>query len=300
MNRWRPDEFIAQLAEQTLERADQGRGTDENGRRRRRAELAERLKLFAQREASLDPVLLERTDCGDFIRERVEIRTYGQLTMPVYVLIPKQGQGPYPAAVALHGHGYGGREIVGLSPEGEERPEGTGIHKHFAVGLVRRGFIVVAPELLGFGDRRLAEDEAADRRQSSCTTLASYLLLMGRTLAGVRVFEVMRAIDYILSRAEARQEGAGCMGLSGGGMIAALTSALDERIRACVLSGYTNTYKDSVLSRRHCLDNYVPGLMELGEMDAMVGLIAPRPLYVEAGTGDTVFPLQGVQAARSG
>ncbi|MCZ8513835.1 dienelactone hydrolase [Paenibacillus filicis] len=237
------------------------------------------------------------TDCGDVIRERVEIGMCEGLRMPVYVLRPKQAAGHLPVALALHGHGYGSREIVGLSPEGEEQAEGSGIHKHFAVGLARRGCLVVAPELLGFGDRRLEEDVQAGPRQSSCPQLASYLLLMGKTLAGVRTFEAMRAIDYALAREDARPNaGVGCMGLSGG-MIAALTAVLDERIQACVLSGYANTYQDSILSRKHCLDNYVPGLLELGEMADLLSLYAPRALYVESGTKDTVFPLKGSLAA---
>ena len=41
----------------------------------------------------------------------------------------------------------------------------------------------------------------------------------------------------------------------------------------------------------------MPGLSEFGEMHDLAGLIAPRPMLVEAGTHDPIFP---VSAVRSG
>ena len=45
----------------------------------------------------------------------------------------------------------------------------------------------------------------------------------------------------------------------------------------------------------HCPCNFVPGLHAFGEMYDLVGLIAPRPLLVEAGTYDSIFPLPAVK-----
>jgi hypothetical protein len=85
------------------------------------------------------------------------------------------------------------------------------------------------------------------------------------------------------------------MGISGGGMHTFFSTALDERIKACVISGYYSTFKDSILAMHHCACNFVPGLAQFGEMYDIVGLIAPRPLLVEAGTYDPIFPLEAVQ-----
>lgn len=73
------------------------------------------------------------------------------------------------------------------------------------------------------------------------------------------------------------------MGISGGGLVAAFASALDERIKAAVVSGYVNTFEASIMAIRHCIDNYVPGLLQDAEMPDIVGLIAPRPLLIESG-----------------
>ena len=31
-----------------------------------------------------------------------------------------------------------------------------------------------------------------------------------------------------------------------------------------MISGYLNTFRDSIMSLSHCIDNYVPGILELG------------------------------------
>ena len=72
---------------------------------------------------------------------------------------------------------------------------------------------------------------------------------------------------------------------------------LDERMKATVISGYTNTFKGSIMDRRHCLDNYIPGILEYTEMPDLIGLIAPRALFIEAGNVDHLFPLDQVSFA---
>jgi hypothetical protein len=87
------------------------------------------------------------------------------------------------------------------------------------------------------------------------------------------------------------------MGISGGGLTSLFCAALDERVTACVVSGYLNTFADSVLSVFHCVDNYAPGLFELCEMEDIAALVAPRPLYAENGDADPIFPIAGFYKA---
>ena len=254
------------------------------------ARLKELLGTLPDDAVDPAPVVKERVQLDGYVRERVEIATFDGLRMPMYVLIPDGAEGPSPAVVACHGHGYGVREIVGLEPDGGERKGDPGLHKDFAVALVRRGFVVAAPELLGFGDRRYAEDAAGGPKANSCFRIAVHLLMTGRTIAGYRVFETLRAVDYLQRRSEARSDRIGIMGISGGGLVAAFAAALDERLRAAVVSGYANTFRGSVLDRNHCIDNYVPGMLTDFDMPDVIGLIAPRPLLIESGDRDAVFP----------
>jgi dienelactone hydrolase len=167
----------------------------------------------------------------------------------------------------------------------------------FALQCVASGYAVLAVEQMGFGHRR---DEAAVARgpeASSCQPAAGAALLLGQTMAAWRAWDAMRAVDYVLTRAEADPERIAVMGISGGGMSALFTAALDERIRAAVVSGYCNSFRDSVLSLSHCIDNYIPGILRVAEMADVAGLIAPRALFLESGTLDPIFPVKASRAA---
>jgi predicted esterase len=201
-----------------------------------------------------------------------------------------------PAVIACHGHGYGSKEIVGLEPDGKTPAKEPGYQQQFAVELVKRGFVVAAPELLGFGDRKTEEDARKDA-YSSCHAISTYLLHMGHTMAGHRVYETIRVADYLLTRSDVQADRIGIMGISGGGLVALFAAALDERIRAAVISGYVNMFKDSILSIHHCVDNYIPGLGRHAEMPDIAGLVAPRPLLVESGKQDPIFPIEATKQA---
>jgi hypothetical protein len=81
------------------------------------------------------------------------------------------------------------------------------------------------------------------------------------------------------------------MGISGGGTATLFSAALDPRIRVAMVSGYLNTFRDSIGSLAHCIDNYVPGILNWAEMYDIAGLIAPRALFVESGERDNIFPI---------
>lgn len=246
--------------------------------------------------AGMRVTLLERKEFDDFTRERIEFQTSEHLCMPVYVLTPKGVNGRLPAVLAIHGHGYGSREIVGLTADGEEDKGKPGIHQHFALQLVKRGLKVFAPEIAGFGDRMLGQDRQNGLR-SSCNTLSRHLLMSGQTLAGLRVHETLQLLKLIQTYSDIDSDRIGMMGFSGGGLIAAYASALDERVKATVLCGFTNTFERSILAHDHCIDNYVPGILNLAELPDLIGLIAPRALFIESGKNDPIFPVEGTREA---
>ncbi|PAK54426.1 dienelactone hydrolase family protein [Paenibacillus sp. 7541] len=245
------------------------------------------------------PRMLERVQCEGYIRERVELSAVPGLSFGAYVLIPEGGRRPLPAVVAIHGHGYGSREIVGLQADGSPSdPDKTGIHGQFAVELVKRGVMVIAPDIAGFGERRLASDLAKDpHAPNSCYSMATQLLMYGKTLTGLRVAEIRRAVEYTVSRTDADERRIGMMGFSGGGLLAYTCAVLEERIRAVVVAGYTNTFKDSIMAVRHCLCNFTPQMLQYAELPEWIGLLSPRPLFLESGADDPIFPQAGFEEA---
>jgi dienelactone hydrolase len=291
---WNPDPYLDMLYDRALlshRFAAKNRTEWDAWRHGLRAALMQKLGGFPAACPPLDPRVLESQKIEGYTRQRIAFTTEDGMEMPAYLLIPDGSSGPFAAVIACHGHGYGSREIVGLLPDGTENNGDPGYQKNFAISLVKRGFMVIVPELLGFGDRRLQEDVEKPMNISSCHRISTNLLMMGKTIAGVRTHDILRTIDYLVTRKDVDSERIGCMGISGGGLVGSFAAAIDERIRACVVSGFANTCKDSLLSIYHCVDNFIPGLLDVAEMPDIIALIAPRPLLLEAGTKDPIFPV---------
>lgn len=263
-----------------------------------RRALARLLRLEAGERVDPAPRGIEVVDEGDYLREKIVLRTGPHAQMPVYLLLPKGAQGPLPCVVAFHGHGYGVKDIVGLWEDGGERDVPDGYHKDFGVALCRAGFAVAAPEISGFGERQtdfsyLGQGQGAP---STCAHMAFLAFHLGTSVVGIRVQDGLRLVDYLETRPEFDTGRLGAMGISGGGMHTFFSTCIDERIRACVVSGYFSSFQDSILAMHHCPCNFVPGLSEFGEMHDLAGLIAPRSMLVEAGTHDPIFPISAVRS----
>ena len=102
--------------------------------------------------AALEPRVLEDVQMPGYRRLMMELTETEGLVMPCYVLIP-EGISPgerRAAVVAVPGHGSGMREAMGLDDTGEPMAD-PGYQKRFPEALCRRGFVVIVPELLGFG-----------------------------------------------------------------------------------------------------------------------------------------------------
>lgn len=266
---------------------------------RTRAALAAQVGLTAEAPVALKPRVLERIPCGDHVREKILLQTAPGVLMPVYLLIPNALTAPAPVMLAFHGHGYGVKDIVGLWEDGQERSTPENYHWDFAVALCRAGFVVAAPEISCFGERQTDFtylDKRLGQVEPSTCAHASFLAShLGTTVVAMRVRDGMRLVDYLATRREVDLARLGAMGISGGGMHTLFSTCLDTRIKACVVSGYFATFRDSILAMHHCACNFVPGLGRFGEMADLAGLIAPRPMLVESGTRDPLFPLSAVR-----
>ena len=249
---------------------------------------------------ALEPTVHAAQQLDGYRRETVTFTTRPGLQAFGYFLVPDGCSGGRPALLCLPGHGRGVDALAGIAPDGSQRPLGQPDEymQDFALQCVARGYPTFALELAGFGVRRDAEARAAGPDTPSCARDSAAALMLGETLAGWRVWDTLRALDYLETRTDCVDAARlGVIGISGGGLAALFTAALDTRVRACVVSGYFNTFAASILSISHCIDNYVPGLLTLGEMPDLAALVAPRALFVENGRADPIFPFAAFEQA---
>ncbi|HEV3121772.1 MAG TPA: alpha/beta hydrolase family protein [Isosphaeraceae bacterium] len=262
-----------------------------------RAKLLELIGPLPTEREPLQMQLGEPKSRPGHTRRTVQFATRPGMWAFGYVLVPEGQKVPGPAVLCVPGHGRGVDEIVGIDDDGNDRDHHDGYQHDFAVQCAQKGYVTLALEPLGFGHRR---DEAARMRgksASSCQPAAGAALMLGESMVGWRTWDAFRALDLLAGLPEVNPSRIAMMGISGGGTITLYTAALDERVKVAVLSGSFCTFRDSIYSVSHCIDNYVPGILNWFEMADLAGLVAPRYLFCESGTDDTIFPEPGVRAS---
>ncbi|MEV4572851.1 dienelactone hydrolase family protein [Nonomuraea jabiensis] len=229
-----------------------------------------------------------------------------------YLLRPRDAAEPLPGVVALHCHGgmkWVGKEKIADGPA-EPSPEVRRVRERlyggraYANELARRGFVVLAPDVLTWGSRRfpLGVDEpgpydvaARDHEH----VVAKYCAALGTSFAGVAAGEDLAAAAYLRSRPDV--SAVGCVGLSGGGLRAALLGAFDPDMRAVVVAAMVSSYRDMIdgYVEKHTWLLWPPGLPRLGDWPDLVAARAPEPLMVQYALRDELFPEPGMRRAHT-
>ena len=245
----------------------------------------------------LNAEVLERTDRGDYIREKVVYDTEPFASVPAWVLVPKgikKGE-RRPALLCAHGHGGGKDDLVGLK---EEREGAKDYQRMMPVQFVRRGYVTISPDWRSFGERKDPADWIRENRDG-CNVAAMAVGYFGFHLLGLDIWDGMRTLDYLASRSEVDGNRIGCIGVSFGGTITTYLSALDARVKAAVISGYVSSVYDAIcrMKANFCGSQFMPGLLQYGEISTVASLIAPRPLLVEMGEQDPYFRVDDALAA---
>ena len=232
-------------------------------------------------------------DYPEYTLKKYSLKITENLNSLVYILEPKNIKGKTNGVVALCGHGYGVRQILNISKRGNKKRFNyfDNYQNNFAVELVKRGCTVIAPELFGFGEARLKHDLWKPFYISSCDEVSHHLLPYGLTTASLRVLQALTCAKALREMETVDSDKVSLMGISGGGLTALYASLLDECIHKTVVCGYVNTFKDSIFSMWHCPDNYIPHILEVGEIYDFACALAPKELFIESGEKDKLFLL---------
>jgi len=253
-----------------------------------RAKLSELLRMDKfERCPSLFDIESE-TDRDTFTDIRFTFQSEEGYFVPCHFCVPKGAAGPLPIVICVQGHSTGMHQSLGEAKyEGDA--EGLAGDRDYAVQAVAQGYCALVLEQRNFGECG-GTPKGPDCYHSDMTAL-----LLGRTTAGARVWDIMRSIDIIEARfPQADAKKIALTGNSGGGTATFYTACLEDRLAAAMPSCAVCTYDDSIGAMRHCSCNYVPGVREYFNMGDLAGLIAPKPLIIAAGRHDGIFPYDGV------
>lgn len=228
-----------------------------------------------------------RVDCGDHERREVVLKADGRRDLPVHLLLPKTS-GKRPGILALHGHGpFGHDPVAGIATDAARKADIEKANYDFGRQLARRGFAVAVPCLTPFG-RRLGE-RAAYRGEDPCAVTYVRMQLFGKVLMAENLHDCLWSLAHLEREEAVDGSRLGCVGLSLGGRMTMLTTALTERIRVAVPSGALNMLQERVQGRYSCGAQVIPGLLQFGDVPEIASLIAPRPCLWEVGRRDKLM-----------
>ncbi len=265
------------------------------------------LKMIDRPRVPLAAESRPRVDAGIYRAERFTFASEAGERVPGIFLKSVRVTDRRPAIILLHGTGARKEDLLGTMRT-----------------LADRGFVLAAIDSRHHGERI---STGSDNDQYFAAMLETFRTGKGRPYLYDTVWDVMRLIDYLETRADVDARRIGIMGISRGGTEAYLAAAVDPRLAVVVpiigVQGYrwaldhnqwqsrVNTFGrpveaaardagvkevDAAFVRRF-YDRVAPGIYGDYDGGPMLALIAPRPVLVVNGDSDPRTPLEGVNEA---
>ena len=249
-------------------------------------------------------MLLDEWDFGTFHLQKIAYSTEPGVSVRAYLLRPTAAPiYPAPGILALHQHNdeyaAGKSELVGLvdnadyphlravSPHGTQRPSSLRVPFAYARELAERGYIVLAPDFIGFEEYRDQDDyyQQPSFIRLYEEMLSSKYLLYGSCLMAKHVHDVLVAVTVLAAAQGVDPDRIGVIGHSLGGEVAAIAATLDNRIKAGVSSCGIVAYQHFEQSgRAESAETIIPGFRAAGyNFDFFLARIAPTPFLATYG-----------------
>ena len=203
------------------------------------------------------------------------------------VYVPANVAPPFPAVIGVAGHSATGKAIA--------------TYQMAWIGMVKRGFLVIAFDPPGQGERSEYFDQTLGKSTVGIGTgehnmAGVQTLLTGSTFARYEVWDGIRAFDYLLTRKDVDPKRIGVAGNSGGGTQSAYLAVFEPRLAASVISCYmTDWAKLWTKPGPQDAEQNFPGFLSNGLNfgDFMIAF-APKPVTMLTGIRD-YFPIDGAR-----
>lgn len=192
---------------------------------------------------------------------------------------------PHPCVLIACGHSGAGKSAPNYGRGG--------------VMSARAGVAALAVDPFAQGERVQERGKNPVVNWEEHNRIGSLAVLLGGGFPRFRVWDAIRALDYLETRPDIDAQALGCMGNSGGGNVTAFLQAVDPRLAATAPAGYICSFaraaeKASIGPGDACQNIF--GQLSFGLNHASFCLMsAPLPVRVQAYRGDLVFPFQGTR-----
>lgn len=256
---------------------------------KKREQITKRLLHVMGRFPATNPAVrftsLSEEFLNGYVRKKIRYESGNGDEVTAWLLIPRVRTKKRPAVMALHPTASGAKDVVvgiGHTPG-----------RNYGEELARRGYVVLAPDVLSAGERVLPGSESYetahfDRRNPEWSMM------------GKMTWDHMRGVDVLISLPEVDAQKIGTIGHSLGGYNAIWLAAFDSRIKAAVSScGWASVggAPDPFALSRNSWFVHFPKLrlyLSAGitpfDFHEVVALIAPRPFFNHSAKQDRFFP----------
>ena len=211
--------------------------------------------------------------------EEVLFETYPGVHVTALLFLPDEVkfEAPYPGVIVTCGHSGNGKAYAG--------------YQRTSLLLAKAGMAALIYDPFDQGERIQVKGLAGCNGHN---TIGVNATLLGWSMARMRIWDGMRAIDYLQSRPEVDAARIGVCGQSGGGTMTSLIMAIEPRIRCAAPSCYLSTLRDvyGEIGPQDAEQN-IFGQLSFGLNHLGYALLqAPTPVLMNFKTAD-FFPFQG-------
>lgn len=205
--------------------------------------------------------------------DKSSFESYDGLKIPIYIIYPPNfnSKNKYPTIIIFSGHGSAKQAAF----------EEISYQHASGVFLSKLGFLVYVMENRGMGDLS---------HLGNHLRIDAVARITGGTWYGEIITDALWLIENLINEPNVDISRIGTAGVSTGGALSMIVSALDKRIAATYIQGYLGSFRKTFGIRgNHCLCGHIPGILKVCDMSDIASLIAPCPVLFVNGKADNFF-----------
>ena len=199
-----------------------------------REDFIEAVGGFPSKRCPLNAKIVATVKRDGYKVEKVLFESWPNVHVAANLFIPDDSKykAPYPAVLLPCGHSNNGK--------------GSDAYQRGCVLAAKAGMVCLIYDPFDQGERNQGKRKTGNvNAHNRAGALAA---LLGGGMARFRMWDGMRALDYLESRPEVDASRIGVMGNSGGGTMTSLLMAVEPRLKAACPSCYISTYTESANS----------------------------------------------------
>jgi pimeloyl-ACP methyl ester carboxylesterase len=286
------DSYLTELAREAFRARDAELARlDKAGAERRQQHIRERMLReiggFPAAKSPLNPRITRSFNRPGYRVDNLIFESRPNFYVTANLYVPTAAKAPFPALAGVAGHSANGKA--------------SATYQHVWISLAKRGFLVLAFDPPGQGERSEYFDPAAGMSRTGIGVnehiqAGIQTLLTGTAFASYEIYDGIRAVDYLLTRPDVDPAKIAVAGNSGGGTQSAYLAVMEPRLAAVVASCYMTSWKQLWFKPGpQDAEQIFPGFLSDGfDFGDFAFAAAPKPFLMTTAIQD-FFPIEGAR-----